>query len=172
MTNSEPVPAKSEEQTKGHEIGDRLAEVRQEINRVFDRFGRSSWPDLWHSLGVDKALQGIQTDVSTRVDIAETDKAFEISAELPGMDENDVEITVSNGNIVIKGEKRKKQETKEKDYHRIERSYGRIRRSLPMPQGVDEENISAKFKKGVLTIVLPKTKKARKEQRKIQINSE
>ncbi len=169
MAKSEGLPVSSEDGPKEKGANDQLAELRHEVDRVFDPFGRS-WPNLWHSLGVDKSWKGFDMDLSPRVDIAETDKAYEIAAELPGMDENDIDVSVSNGNLVLKGEKRQWNQTKKRDYHRTERSYGQIRRSLPMPQGVNHDNISAKFKKGVLTITLPKTKKARKDKRKIQVN--
>jgi len=104
------------------------------------------------------------------VDVVEDDKSFRINAELPGIDEKDVEIGVSGDMLTIKGEKSENKEEKDKNYFLSERRYGSFQRSFQLPDGVDRDKIAASFEKGVLTITLPKTSQAVKEQRKIAIS--
>ncbi len=105
------------------------------------------------------------------VDIAESDKAYEVTADLPGMDETDVEVKLTNGNLVLKGEKQEEKEEKKKDYYVHERSFGSFERSFPLPDGVDREKIEASFKKGVLTVTLPKTAEAQRAEKKIAVKA-
>ena len=105
------------------------------------------------------------------VDVSETDKAYEITAELPGMDEKNVEVKLANGLLTIKGEKQDEKEEKKKDYHMRERSYGSFERSFQVPDGVDADKIEANFKKGVLTVILPKSAEAQKAEKKITVKS-
>ena len=105
------------------------------------------------------------------VDVSETDKAYEITAELPGMDEKNVEVKLANGSLTIKGEKQDEKEEKKKDYHMRERSYGSFERSFQVPDGVDADKIEANFKKGVLTVILPKSAEAQKAEKKITVKS-
>ena len=102
------------------------------------------------------------------VDIAEKDKAFEITAELPGLDAKDVDITLRNGN---KGEKHEDKEEKSKDYYLQERRFGSFERSFSLPDGVDAGKIEASFKNGVLTVSLPKTAEAQKPVKKVEIKA-
>ena len=106
-----------------------------------------------------------------KIDIAEKDGEYEISAELPGMDEKDVEVTCSNGGLLIKGEKKEESEEKKKDYFLSERRYGAFERYFTIPDGVDATKISADFKKGVLTVTLPKTVEAKSQKRKIPVKA-
>ncbi|PYV90953.1 MAG: hypothetical protein DMG05_08590 [Acidobacteria bacterium] len=101
-----------------------------------------------------------------RVDISESDKEFQVTAELPGMDEKNLDISLANSVLTLKGEKK---EDKRKDYYRMERSYGMFRRTIP--EGVDLEKVEAFFRKGVLTVTLPKTVEAQKERKKIPIKA-
>lgn len=105
------------------------------------------------------------------VDVTETDKAFEIAAELPGMEEKNIEVSVSDGVLTIKGEKQEDKEEKKKDYYLSERTYGSFQRSFEVPKGVDLDKIEASFKKGVLTVTLPKTAEAQKAEKKIAVKS-
>src|SRR5690606_36576606 len=89
------------------------------------------------------------------VDIAEKDRSFEISVELPGMEEKDIKIRLANGNLSISGEKRDAKEETRKDYHLSERHYGSFERIFSLPKGVDVDHIEASFSKGVLNISLP-----------------
>lgn len=106
------------------------------------------------------------------VDVVDTDKEIMVSAELPGMDEKDIEVSLMGESLTITGEKKEEKEEKGKDYYRSERSYGSFSRTIPLPADIDAEKVAASFKKGVLTIKLPKTKRAIEEQRKISIKAE
>jgi len=96
------------------------------------------------------------TEEYPSLDISENDEAITVSAELPGVDPNDIEITVSQRRLTIKGEKKFENEEQKDDYHRIERSYGNFQRVVTLTSDVDEEKISATCKGGVLTLILPK----------------
>jgi HSP20 family protein len=103
------------------------------------------------------------------VDIAEKEKEYEVMAELPGMDENNIDVKFADGMLTIKGEKKEEKEEKKKDYYLSERRYGSFQRSFQVPDGVDAEKIEASFKNGVLTVKLPKTAEAVKQEKKIAI---
>ena len=105
------------------------------------------------------------------VDVAEKDKEYEITAELPGMDESNIEVKLSNGMLTITGEKKEEKEEKKKDYYLSERRYGSFERSFQLPEGVDADKIEAKFTKGVLKVVLPKTAEAQKSVKKIAVKA-
>lgn len=106
-----------------------------------------------------------------KLDISESDKKMEITVELPGMDEKDVDVEVSDGVLTIKGEKKSEKEEKGKTFHRMERSYGSFQRSFSLPPTVDEEKIKAEFDKGVLTISLEKTATPEPAKKKIEVKS-
>jgi len=139
--------------------------LQREVNRVFrDFFDDASVPDL----GFGASLM---PGVAPKMDIAETDKAFEVTVELPGIDEKDVDISVIDGVLTIKGEKKAETEEKGKNYHRIERSYGSFQRSMALPPTVDIDAIDATFKNGVLSVMLPKRAKAVEKAKKIKIKA-
>ena len=103
------------------------------------------------------------------VDIAEKDKEYEITAELPGMDEKNIDVKFADGILTIKGEKTEEKEEKKKDYYLSERRFGSFQRSFQVPDGVDADKIDASFKNGVLTVILPKSAQAQKSEKKIAI---
>lgn len=105
------------------------------------------------------------------VDLAETDKGYEITAELPGIEEKDIEVKISNGSLTIKGEKQEAKEEKDKEYFLSERRYGAFQRTFQMPEGVDADKVAATFAKGVLTITLPKSAEAQKKERKVTVKA-
>ena len=105
------------------------------------------------------------------VDIVEKPDAFQITAELPGMDEKSIEVKCSGDVLTIKGEKRDEKEENEEGCYLSERRFGSIQRSFRMPQNVDPEKIDAKFKNGVLTLTLPKTRESQESERKIAIKA-
>jgi HSP20 family protein len=94
-----------------------------------------------------------------------------VTAELPGMDEKNIEVKVSNGDLLIKGEKEEEKEEKKKDYYLQERHFGSFERRFRVPEGVDADKIEASFKKGVLTVTLPKTAEAQKAEKKIAVKA-
>ena len=109
---------------------------------------------------------------SPNIDVIENEKEIRISAELPGMEEKDIEVSLNKDSLSIKGEKREEKEDKGKGYYRMERSYGSFSRTIPVPVEVETDKVEAKFKKGVLNITLPKTAKAVSETKKIAVKAE
>ncbi len=107
--------------------------------------------------------------IMPRLNVSETEQAIELSVELPGIDEKDVELLVQDDVLTIRGEKKLEKEEKDKNYHVVERQYGSFQRSYELPEIVDREKITAKFDKGVLAVTLPKSAKAREATRKIAI---
>jgi HSP20 family protein len=103
------------------------------------------------------------------VDIIDKENAYELSAELPGTDESNIDVKFANGTLTIKGEKRDEREEKKKNFYLAERRYGSFQRSFNVPEGVDAERIEASFKNGVLTVTLPKTPQARRNEKKILV---
>ena len=146
--------------------------LRREIDRLFEGVGRGGWPFAAVRNPLDFAWpHDAQWRMTPSVDVAESDKAFEITAELPGMSENDVELTLANGSLVIKGEKKDEREEQKADYYLSERRYGSFVRAFELPPGVDASKIEASFAKGVLTIKLPKTAEAQKSETKIPVKA-
>src|SRR4029078_84012 len=96
---------------------------------------------------------------------------FEITAELPGIDEKDIEIQLSNRILTIKAEKKEEKQEERKDYHLSERRYGSLQRSFEIPESVNADQISATFAKGVLTITMPKSPEAQKSEKKTQVKA-
>ena len=145
--------------------------LRREIDRLFDGMA-GGWPFGARRSPLDLAWPGDpQWRMSPAVDVAETDKGFEITAELPGLSEKDVELTLANGNLVIKGEEKEERESKETDYYLSERRYGAFTRAFELPPSVDASKIQASFAKGVLTITLPKSAEAQKSETKIPVKA-
>lgn len=148
--------------------------LREQMDRLFDEF-MNDWriPSIsrgmieWEPIRSSLLAKGA---VDVRFDVSETDKAIELTAELPGIDEKDVELTLSDGVLTIKGEKKAETEKKEKDYYLSERRYGSFMRSLRLPESVDEGKIKATFEKGVLKVELPKRAGAQAKKKKISIS--
>jgi HSP20 family protein len=109
-------------------------------------------------------------NVTPAIDIVEKDKAFEVTAELPGLDAKDIELQLADGMLTIKGEKQEEKEEKTKDRYVSERRYGSFRRSLQVPGSVDVDKIEATYKSGVLTVTLPKSPEAEKKQKTIPVS--
>jgi HSP20 family protein len=143
---------------------------RSEMDQLFDRFG---FPSLRRMFDVEPAWRPISTFSfsAPAIDMSEDDKAYKISAELPGLDPKDVDVSVSGNTLVLKGEKRQEKEEKDKNYYFSERAYGSFQRAFELPVSVDHAKIAADFSKGVLTITLPKTPDAQKQQKKIEVKS-
>ena len=108
---------------------------------------------------------------SPRVDVQESDNAYEISVELPGLEDKDVELTIVDGILTLKGEKSAEKEEKEGNYYRKERVYGRFERSFRLPDEVEADKVEANFKNGVLTVGLPKSEEAKSVVRKIEVKA-
>ena len=144
---------------------------RSEMDRLFDRFG---FPSLRRVFDIEPAWRSASSFSFSvpAIDMSEDEKAYKISAELPGIDAKDIDVSVSGDMLVLKGEKRQEKEEKDKNYHFSERAYGSFQRAFDLPASVDRAKVAADFSKGVLTITLPKTAEARKPQKKIAIKSD
>ena len=119
-----------------------------------------------------KRNQSEISEAFPKMDVSETEKEFKVRAELPGMDEKDIDVSVPNEVLAIKvGEKAEKGE-KKPNYYRMGRPYGTFQRSIPLPSEVEKDGIKTSFNKDVLNIVLPKSEKAVKESKKIEIRSD
>jgi len=146
---------------------------RSEMDRLFDRFSaRFGMPAFrrWFDTGPAWTYQSSFGFPTPAVDVTEDDKAYKINAELPGLEEKDIDVKVSGGMLTIKGEKSYEKDEKNKDYHVSERAYGSFQRSFTLPEGVDADKIAADLAKGVLTVTLPKTPQAAK-QKKIEVKA-
>jgi HSP20 family protein len=132
--------------------------MEKDMRSLSDRFTRalSRWPsrgDSSESLSV--------ADWTPSVDICETDGEFLVKAELPEIDKKDVKVTVEDGVLALRGERKQQKEEKNARFHRVERSYGSFLRTFQLPDGVNPEGVKAEFKDGMLLVHLPKTEKAR-----------
>lgn len=141
-----------------------LLNLQRDINRVFDDF----WNRFDRSAG---ASNGVLSETGPHTDVTDTDEAVEVSVELPGMDEKDIDVSLNDDVLTIRGEKKAEREEKKKGYYLAERSYGSFYRRIPLPPGVDPEKAEAQFKKGVLTVSLPKTPEAQAKVRKIEVKA-
>lgn len=107
-------------------------------------------------------------DLSPRIDISETDAAYKIEAELPGINQKEIDVKIDNNILTIKGKKEDIKEEKEKNYHLRERYYGAFQRSISLPNNIEPEKIKASFENGVLNILVPKNDK--RTPKKIEIS--
>ena len=157
--------------------------LRNEVDRVFDRFTENFLPAAWRGNGAFDAFwppafrqlltpreAGQSFDLAMpRVDIAEVEGGYKITAELPGLDEKEVEIALADGVLTIKGEKKAEKDETVKNRHVTERYYGAFQRGFSLPADVDQSGISASCAKGVLTVTLPRSANARPAAKKIEI---
>jgi len=134
--------------------------LQQEIDRLFDGFSRgfTSFPNL-----------PTTRELMPSMDVSETDKEIEITTELPGLEEKDIQLNVADDVLTVRGEKKNEREESKKDYHLVERSYGSFVRSVQLPNGVNAEGIKAVMSKGVLKVTVPKPAPA--QSKKIDIKS-
>ena len=127
-----------------------MSNLKQELERFFGPFGELKL-DEFPALG----------DWAPSMDVSETKEALVVKAEVPGLDPNDIQISLQEQYLTIKGEKTREKMDKEERYHRVERFYGSFARSVRLPVGVDGSRVTASFKNGLLTVTLPKTAAAK-----------
>jgi HSP20 family protein len=143
------------------DIWEPFTSLRRDMDRLFEDFSR----DLgWGPPAIAGA------GMAPRVDVSETETEIKIEAELPGVDEKDIEVVLSDGRLTIKGEKKQEKEEKKKDFPLVERSYGSFARSIGLPFEVDPNQVKASFAKGVLTVSLPKPPEVKAKEKKILIS--
>ena len=151
----------------------RLSRRNFPIHKEDGEFPFSVFDDLftnWQWPTVTQAFEG-KNIFEPRLDVTETEKELKVTVELPGMDEKDIDLSLSNNALTIKGEKREEKEDRTHGHYRIERSYGSFQRTIPMPCEIDGDKVEATFKKGVLSITLPKNEQGQCQSKKINIKS-
>jgi HSP20 family protein len=155
--------------SRSGEDSDPFMAFRREMNRVFD--------DAFRGVGMP-SLRGPTFGrmpagtLMPQVDVSESDHEIQVTAELPGIDEKDVEVILADDMLTIHGEKKAEREQKDRDYHLMERSHGTFSRSLPLPFTADPGQVKAVFKNGVLTITIPKPKEVQQKQHRIDVQSD
>lgn len=140
--------------------GDPFTTLQRELGRAFE--------DAW---GNAPTRTTGAASTTLRLDVKEDEKAFHVSADIPGMSEKDVEVTFDNDVLTIRGEKKIERDEKKDTWHIVERSYGSFARQLSFPATIDADKIEAKFDKGVLTVLLPKQPNEKAKTRKIEVKS-
>jgi len=149
---------------------DPFVQIRKEIDRLFDTAFRGfGFP----SMGFGRELTPMaQTDwLKPTLDIGASEKKYTISVELPGVDEKEVQLELINDTLKIKGEKKQQKEEKEKNYYRMERSYGSFQRVLSLPEDADQSNIKAVYKNGIMEITIPRKAAPKAEAKQIEIKT-
>jgi HSP20 family protein len=143
---------------------DPMRALQSDLNRVFEDFFRGlDMPGL--SAGDHMLASGRIPDI----DVQDTGNAIQVKAELPGLNEEDFEISVSDGALVIRGEKKDERRKEEQGYVLRERAFGRIERTVPLPEGIDPDGAQASFRNGVLTVTIPKTEQSRASVKRIGV---
>lgn len=180
VMNKQNVAVKSKDEGKSKSTGlTAPQDLIQRMENVFEDFAKD-WrmPSLFRDwerfdpFTAPNMLKSLRNDViDVKFDVSEDKKAVKVSAELPGIDEDDIEVTFEDGVLSIKGEKKVEKEEKDDDHYLSERHYGSFFRAFRVPSSVDEGKIKADFKKGVLKISLPKKKEAIAKTKKIAIGS-
>jgi HSP20 family protein len=142
-----------------------LDAFQQEMNRLFD--------DFFKGFGLRPSMESVEFfgAFAPQVDMSEDDKSIKVIAELPGIDEKDIDINLSKDALTIKGEKKLEKEQKGEQSYYAERSFGSFTRVIPLPTEVNPDKAEASFTKGVLTVSMPKMHEEKKEQKKIEIKS-
>ena len=146
----------------GAPFGEYMTDLQRQIDRLFDDFS-GRWPALRTGDGNGGYWPAL--------DMTETNDAVDVTAELPGVDPKDVDISVVGDTLTIKGEKKTEKETKEKDFYCAERSYGAFARTVELPFEIDAAKVEANFDKGVLKVHVAKPPSAKKEVKKIAVKA-
>lgn len=168
-SNGHAIPVK---QSKGNQNNsyspNSLRIFDNEMDRLFDNFfqGFGLSP---HALGT-RPLEGMTSGIlKPRLDLGATDKEYSISVEIPGVSEKDVSLELLHDTLIIRGEKKQEKEEKNKNFYRLERSYGSFQRTLSLPEDVDKDKVRADFKNGVLNITIPRRELPENQVKQIEI---
>lgn len=160
MTIRDLIPwTRRDTQLGSERVDNPVLAMQRDINRMFDGF--------FERFNSPFAANG----AFPRTDVAETDDEVEVSIELPGIDEKDIDVAIANDVLTIRGEKKNGRKEKRKGFYLSERSYGAFHRAIALPPGVDGDKAKAEFKQGILTISLPKTPEARSRVKKIEVKA-
>ena len=171
---TEKTAHKPAERSSAMQLWRPFGTLRQEVDRLFEDFDRGFWrfPFGRSTLEVEPFWKReLSWGATPAVDIVEKDDAYEVKADLPGVDEKGIEVKLTDDSLTIKGEQQEEKEEKQTDYYLRERHFGSFERSFVLPEGVDRDKIEASFRKGVLTVKLPKKPEARKAARKIDVKA-
>lgn len=165
------VPVKRENaKEQSHALAHPLQQFHQEVDRLFDQAFRGFESS---QLGFDRPLFPHLADgmLKPTLDLGATDKEYTITVEIPGVNEKDVKLEIVNDTLTISGEKRQEKEEKNKNYYRMERSYGSFQRVLSLPEDADQENVKATFKKGVLTVTMARKALPGSDVKRIEVKT-
>jgi len=172
MNDTSKVPVKTEKSAAPTSAPWHPFEAfRQEVDRLCEDFGRSFRPFGFGRRSELSPFWSFSADLSPAVDVVDKGTSWQITAELPGLDEKNVEVTVADNILTIKGEKKEEKEEKRKGYYRSERSFGTFQRSFELPESVDQDKITASFQNGLLTLTLPKKPEAHRLEKKIEVKA-
>ena len=140
--------------------------MRREMNRLSD--------DVFGGFGLPAAFGPAlrQMPVAPKIDVSETENEIQIKAEMPGIDQNDVEVLLEDDRLIIRGEKKEEREDKDRNYHVRERVQGAFSRTLPLPFAPDPNQVKAEFKDGVMTITIPKPQEVKQKQHRIEVQKD
>jgi HSP20 family protein len=148
------------------EDNDPFLAMRREMNRLFD--------DVFGGFGLPSAFGPAlrQMPAAPKIDVSETDNEIQITAEMPGIDQNDVEVLLEDDRLIIRGEKKEEREDKDRNYHVRERVQGAFSRTLPLPFAPDPNQVKAEFRNGVMTITIPKPQEVKQQQHRIEVQKD
>ena len=155
--------------SRSSEDTDPFMAFRRQMNRVFDdAFRGFGMPSL---VGPAFGRMPMAT-LMPQIDLSESEHEIQVTAELPGIDEKDVDVVLADDMLTIRGEKKAEHEQKDRDYHLVERSHGTFSRSLPLPFAADPSQVKAAFKNGVLTVTIQKPKEVLEKQHRIEVQTD
>jgi HSP20 family protein len=155
-------------QERGHVLRNPMEQFHHEVDRLFDQafrgFGLTPF-------AFDRSLLPRMTDgmLKPTLDLSATDKDYTITMEIPGVDEKDVRLEIVNDTLTIQGEKKQGNEEKGKNYYRMERSYGSFQRTLSLPEDADQNGVTATFKRGILTVTMPRKALPNSDVKQIEV---
>ncbi len=164
MALRELIPWRRKELTARRGEENPFQALQREMNQVLDRFTRGYG---WGELAEREEPWG---GFLPAVDVSETDKEIHVTAEIPGLEAKDLDLSLSGNTLIIRGEKKAEEEEKGEHYYRKESSYGTFHRAVSLPTEVVEDQIEATYKKGVLKVRLPKSPEAQRARKRINIH--
>jgi HSP20 family protein len=158
--------SRNQSMARWSEENDPFLAMRREMNRLFD--------DVFDGFGLPSAFGPVlrQMPAAPKIDVSETDNEIQITAEMPGIDQNDVEVLLEDDRLIIRGEKKEEREDKDRNYHVRERVQGAFSRTLPLPFAPDPNQVKAEFRNGVMTITIPKPQEVKQKQHRIEVQKD
>lgn len=164
MAEMSKVPTRTGQESSVPQVRHPFESLRREMDRLFDDFGTGFWRPP-----IRRSMIDVQQTATPPVDIVEKESAYEVTADVPGFDEKNIEVKLVNGALCIKGERKAEKEEKKEGYYHSEREFGSFERRFELPESVDSAKIEANLNKGVLTVTLPKKLEAQQPVKKIEI---